>query len=67
MLFFGADFACLDKCSSNLITHAQNILQELMTCHEMCVFVEVQKEILCALSALSMYHDRKFTDCNMNS
>lgn len=37
-----------------------------MMCHEMCIFVEVQ-EILGALSALSMYHDLKFTDCNMNS
>lgn len=60
-------FFCLEKCSSNLITHGQNILQELMMCHEMCIFVDVQEEILGTLLTLNICDDLKFTDCKMNS
>lgn len=67
MLFFGVDFVCLDKCISKLITHSQNILQELIMCHEMCIFIDVPEEVLSVVFALSMYDDLKFTDYNMNS
>lgn len=38
-----------------------------MMCHEMCIFVDVQEEILGTLLTLNICDDLKFTDCKMNS